>query len=196
MVHCTETKMAGRSGRHWAAWNETPPKTDPVLLLFSSFRPFSLVRGRRLADSCPRIVNDPDYRASLKDFDSFIEKLSEKVIEADETVPELPMKDIVSLLDSAIPSLGCGSHNSDRPGPSYCDLHAADSPRTDLSDSSRRAVQQRPNALQGKIHRITRRPRWLPCHLFRVLITSLDCIRSSVVSLSLVYHSQGCQAQY
>lgn len=40
-------------------------------------------------------MNDPDYRASLQDFNSFIEKLSEKIIEADDTVPELPLKDIV-----------------------------------------------------------------------------------------------------
>jgi hypothetical protein len=43
-------------------------------------------------------VHDPDYRASLADFDSFTEKLSEKLIERDETVPELPLKDLVSSL--------------------------------------------------------------------------------------------------
>jgi hypothetical protein len=42
------------------------------------------------------LVNDPDYRASLTDFKSFIEKLSERIIEIDETVPELPLKDLVS----------------------------------------------------------------------------------------------------
>jgi hypothetical protein len=41
-------------------------------------------------------VHDPDYRASQKDFNSFLESLTQKVIEADETVPELPVKDIVS----------------------------------------------------------------------------------------------------
>jgi hypothetical protein len=41
-------------------------------------------------------VHDPDYRASLADFNSFIEKLTEKVMEIDDTVPELPLKDIVS----------------------------------------------------------------------------------------------------
>jgi hypothetical protein len=42
-------------------------------------------------------VHDPDYRAALQDFNTFIEKLSEKVVEADETIPELPVKDVVSL---------------------------------------------------------------------------------------------------
>ncbi|KKY13567.1 hypothetical protein UCDDS831_g08880 [Diplodia seriata] len=40
-------------------------------------------------------VHDPDYRTSLKDFNSFVERLTEKVIEADDTIPELPTKDIV-----------------------------------------------------------------------------------------------------
>ena len=40
--------------------------------------------------------HDPDYRTSLKDFDSFLQALTEKIIELDETVPELPVKDIVS----------------------------------------------------------------------------------------------------
>jgi hypothetical protein len=41
-------------------------------------------------------VHDPNYRASLKDFDSFLEALTEKIMEVDETIPELPIKDIVS----------------------------------------------------------------------------------------------------
>lgn len=41
-------------------------------------------------------VHDPDYRAALQDFNTFVENLSEKVVEADETIPELPVKDIVS----------------------------------------------------------------------------------------------------
>ncbi|KAF2466001.1 uncharacterized protein BDR25DRAFT_238555 [Lindgomyces ingoldianus] len=40
-------------------------------------------------------VHDPDYRMALSNFTTFLEKLSEKVIEADETVPELPVKDII-----------------------------------------------------------------------------------------------------
>jgi len=42
--------------------------------------------------------HDPDYRTSLKDFDSFLQALTEKIIELDETVPELPVKDIVSMI--------------------------------------------------------------------------------------------------
>jgi hypothetical protein len=41
-------------------------------------------------------VHDPDYRAALQDFNTFTEKVSEKVVEADETIPELPVKDVVS----------------------------------------------------------------------------------------------------
>lgn len=40
-------------------------------------------------------AHDPDYRTSWKDFESFVEVLSEKIAEIDETVPELPPKDLV-----------------------------------------------------------------------------------------------------
>lgn len=40
-------------------------------------------------------MHDPDYRQSWKDWESFVETLSEKVAEIDETVPELPPKDLV-----------------------------------------------------------------------------------------------------
>ena len=39
-------------------------------------------------------VHDADYRQSKKDFDSFIECLTEKIIEKDDTIPELPSKDV------------------------------------------------------------------------------------------------------
>lgn len=39
--------------------------------------------------------HDPDYRNALQDFNTFVEKLSEKVMEADDTIPELPVKDLV-----------------------------------------------------------------------------------------------------
>ncbi len=39
--------------------------------------------------------NDADYRASQADWSSFVESLTEKFIEIDETVPELPPKDLV-----------------------------------------------------------------------------------------------------
>ncbi|KAL5341484.1 hypothetical protein BJX70DRAFT_386755 [Aspergillus crustosus] len=40
-------------------------------------------------------AHDPDYRASKKDWDTFVEALTEKVIEQDCTIPELPAKDLV-----------------------------------------------------------------------------------------------------
>jgi len=46
-------------------------------------------------DANDGLAHDPDYRTSLQDFTSFIEVLSEKLIEADDTIPELPVKDIV-----------------------------------------------------------------------------------------------------
>ncbi|KAL7773671.1 hypothetical protein CFE70_003637 [Pyrenophora teres f. teres 0-1] len=35
------------------------------------------------------------FRASFQDFTTFAEKVSEKIIEADETIPELPVKDVI-----------------------------------------------------------------------------------------------------
>jgi uncharacterized protein (DUF2461 family) len=40
-------------------------------------------------------VHDPEYRRSLKDWESFVETLTDKIIEADETIPELPLKDVI-----------------------------------------------------------------------------------------------------
>lgn len=40
-------------------------------------------------------AHDPDYRQSWKDFESFVESLTEKIAEVDEEVPELPPKDLV-----------------------------------------------------------------------------------------------------
>ena len=42
-------------------------------------------------------VYDADYRTSKKDFDTFVESLTEKIIEKDETIPELPPKDLVRM---------------------------------------------------------------------------------------------------
>ncbi|PVH98369.1 hypothetical protein DM02DRAFT_477706, partial [Periconia macrospinosa] len=39
-------------------------------------------------------AHDADYRTSLQDFTSFLEKLTERITELDATVPELPVKDI------------------------------------------------------------------------------------------------------
>ncbi|KAI1811032.1 hypothetical protein GGS20DRAFT_138511 [Poronia punctata] len=40
-------------------------------------------------------MRDPEYRRSLKDWESFVETLTDKIIEADETIPELPLKDVI-----------------------------------------------------------------------------------------------------
>ncbi|KAI0142899.1 hypothetical protein GGR57DRAFT_374267 [Xylariaceae sp. FL1272] len=40
-------------------------------------------------------LHDPEFRRSLKDWQSFVETLTEKIIEVDETIPELPMKDVI-----------------------------------------------------------------------------------------------------
>ncbi|KZM20904.1 hypothetical protein ST47_g7940 [Ascochyta rabiei] len=39
-------------------------------------------------------LHDPDYRVAVQDFNDFIGKLTEKIVEIDETIPELPVKDI------------------------------------------------------------------------------------------------------
>lgn len=43
------------------------------------------------------IVHDPDYRVAVQDFNDFIGKLTERIVDIDETIPELPVKDIVSI---------------------------------------------------------------------------------------------------
>jgi hypothetical protein len=56
-----------------------------------------------LAQSCSKfltdinrlVAHDADYRASKKDWDTFVETLTEKVTEQDGTIPELPAKDLV-----------------------------------------------------------------------------------------------------
>ncbi len=50
---------------------------------------------RTSADLFQNIVHDPEYRRSLKDWESFVETLTEKIIAADETIPELPLKDVI-----------------------------------------------------------------------------------------------------
>ncbi|KAJ2906468.1 hypothetical protein MKZ38_001449 [Zalerion maritima] len=39
--------------------------------------------------------NDAEYRRSLKDWQSFVEYATEKIIDVDDTIPELPAKDLV-----------------------------------------------------------------------------------------------------
>lgn len=51
--------------------------------------------GFRSNAPCLFLANDKEYRRSLKDWESFVETLTEKIIEVDDTVPELPIKDVV-----------------------------------------------------------------------------------------------------
>lgn len=44
-------------------------------------------------------MHDADYRQSKKDFDAFVEKMTDRMTEIDETIPELPPKDLVSQLN-------------------------------------------------------------------------------------------------
>ncbi|KAG9887260.1 hypothetical protein KCV02_g18630, partial [Aureobasidium melanogenum] len=40
---------------------------------------------------------DADYRSSLKDWNSFVESLTEELTKIDDTIPELPLKDVISM---------------------------------------------------------------------------------------------------
>ncbi|KAH6618737.1 hypothetical protein C7974DRAFT_400746 [Boeremia exigua] len=40
-------------------------------------------------------LHDPDYRVAVQDFNDFVGKLTERIVEIDVTIPELPVKDIV-----------------------------------------------------------------------------------------------------
>ena len=40
-------------------------------------------------------VNDADFRQAEKDWYSFVAQMTEKLSEIDDTVPELPVKDVV-----------------------------------------------------------------------------------------------------
>ena len=48
-----------------------------------------------LANLYTTTVHDPDYRTSWNDWSTFVESLTEKIAEKDETIPELPPKDLV-----------------------------------------------------------------------------------------------------
>lgn len=70
---------------------KTPYKDDTI-------HPNTMLFLKDLKDNNDREwlkVHDADYRQSKKDFDSFIESLTEKIIEQDDTIPELPAKDLV-----------------------------------------------------------------------------------------------------
>lgn len=41
------------------------------------------------------VANDPEYRRSLQDWNSYVESLTQRIIAVDPTIPELPLKDVV-----------------------------------------------------------------------------------------------------
>ena len=43
-------------------------------------------------------MHDPDFRQSERDWHAFVDKLTEKLIDIDDTIPELPVKDVVGLI--------------------------------------------------------------------------------------------------
>lgn len=89
-------------------------------------------------------MHDPDYRVAVQDFNNFIGKLSERIIEIDETIPELPVKDIVSgILSYADPKLtASGVPNLSR----YVFFYTW---RT-IFDTGRHSFLKGPYAIQGK----------------------------------------------
>jgi len=40
-------------------------------------------------------LHDPDFRVAFQDFTTFAQQVAEKIIEADDTIPELPVKDVI-----------------------------------------------------------------------------------------------------
>lgn len=53
------------------------------------------------SDVYMRSAHDADYRTAKKDWDTFCESLTEKIIERDDTIPELPVKDVVRQVHGA-----------------------------------------------------------------------------------------------
>lgn len=76
--------LAANNDRQWLK------RMQPFITLASLDRPLMVT------------VHDPDFRVSFQDFITFAEKVSDKIIEADETIPELPVKDVVGIDDLAI----------------------------------------------------------------------------------------------
>ncbi|KAL3460658.1 hypothetical protein BJX64DRAFT_180356 [Aspergillus heterothallicus] len=79
---------------------EKPKARDPGDTPYKdeTLHPNTLLFLRDLAQNNERQwlkAHDADYRTSKKDWETFVESLTEKIIEQDGTVPELPAKDLV-----------------------------------------------------------------------------------------------------
>ncbi|EMD96019.1 hypothetical protein COCHEDRAFT_1166796 [Bipolaris maydis C5] len=69
-----------------------------------TIHPNSLLFLKELAANNDRSwlkLHDPDFRVAFQDFTTFAEKVSEKIIEGDETIPELPVKDLQTYFSAA-----------------------------------------------------------------------------------------------
>ncbi|KAL4898821.1 hypothetical protein BDV59DRAFT_10569 [Aspergillus ambiguus] len=77
-----------------------PKARDPGNVAYKdqTLHPNTLLFLKDLAKNNERAwlkAHDPDYRASKKDWETFVESFTEKVSEIDSTIPELPAKDLV-----------------------------------------------------------------------------------------------------
>lgn len=60
-------------------------------------------------------MNDAEFRQAERDWYSLVEKITEKLMEIDETIPELPVKDVVGLLKLVAPThLADKEHDTSR----------------------------------------------------------------------------------
>lgn len=89
-------------------------------------------------------MHDPDYRVAVQDFNDFIGKLSERIIGIDETIPELPVKDIVSVVTLYAESklIASGVPNLSR--------YVFFCTRRTIIDTGRHSFLKGPYAIQGK----------------------------------------------
>ena len=88
-------------------------------------------------------MHDPDFRQAEKDWFSFVEKLTERLVEIDDSVPELPVKDIVSCSPHRV-------HWDTERHKFVCwalQINSLTLNRTDLPHLSRRPVLQRLDTL-------------------------------------------------
>ncbi|KAL9008400.1 MAG: hypothetical protein Q9173_006471 [Seirophora scorigena] len=68
-------------------------------------------------------IHDADYRQSKKDWDAFVEKMTEKMTEIDETIPELPAKDLVRIdIQASCPNPMYEVNNNDQTFRIYRDV--------------------------------------------------------------------------
>lgn len=87
-------------------------------------------------------MHDAVFRQAEKDWYSFVEKLTEKLIEVDDTVPELPVKDVVR--DRHIPLHHTAKMNDERHG-------LRNQPAPDLPHLSRHPLLPRSYSIQSEL---------------------------------------------